>query len=64
MVTKVLNNGRYEIRSIQGMRGYKKFNGIVPADSLRTYRSVPSCSESSSDEEVVTRDDLIDLLES
>lgn len=64
IVQKVLNNGRYEIRSIKGMRGYKKFTGIVPADSLRYYRSAPNCSESSSDEEIVTRDDLIDLLES
>ncbi|CAH2223957.1 jg18393 [Pararge aegeria aegeria] len=64
IIKRVLDNGRYEIRSIKGMRGYKKFTGIVPADSLRPYRSAPNLSDSSSDEEIVTRDDLIDLLES
>lgn len=64
IIHKVLGHGRYQIKSIQGMRGYKKFLGIVAADALRPYRSAPACSETSSDEDVVTRDDLIDLLES
>lgn len=64
VIQKVLPNGRYEIRSIKGMRGYKKFVGVVAADSLRPYRSAPTCSETSSDEDIVDRDDLIDLLES
>lgn len=64
LVHKVLGNDRYEIRSVKGMRGYKKFSGVVAADALRPYHSAPQYSETSSDEDIVTRDDLIDLLES
>lgn len=64
VIQKVFSNSRYEIKSIKGMRGYKKFTGIVAADSLKAYLSAPPCSDTSSDDEIVTRDDLIDLLES
>lgn len=64
VIQRVHSNDRYEIRSVKGMRGYKKFSGIVPADALRAYRSAPDCSETSSDEDITARDDLIDLLES
>lgn len=45
IVQKVLDNGRHEIDSVKGMRGYKEFSGIVAADSLRLYRSAPDFSE-------------------
>lgn len=65
IVTKVVGNDRYRIRSIKGLRGYKNFTGLVSADSLRPYRSIAPVSDSasSSDEQLET-EDLIDLLES
>lgn len=65
VVTNVVGNDRYRIRSIKGLRGYKSFTGLVPADSLRPYRSIAPMSDSasSSDEQLET-EDLIDLLES
>lgn len=54
---------RYTINSIQGIKGYRKFNAVVPADSLRPYKPSVSDSSTESDHEV-DRDDLIDLLES
>lgn len=63
-IDNVLNNDRYQIKSVKGMRGYKKFTTVVAADSLRPYHGAPDPNEASSDEDVVTRDDLIDLLES
>ncbi|CAH2093270.1 unnamed protein product [Euphydryas editha] len=65
IITKVLGNDRYRIRSIKGLRGYKNFTGLVSADSLRPYRSIAlvSDSASSSDDQLET-EDLIDLLES
>ncbi|CAK1554040.1 unnamed protein product [Leptosia nina] len=65
IVTKVLGNDRYKIRSIKGVRGYKSFMGLVSADALRPYRSIAPVSESdSSGDEQVETEDLIDLLES
>lgn len=63
-VTKVYRNDRYQIRSIKGMKGFKRFTAVVPADSMRPYKSSVSYdSDSGSDGEIV-RQDLIDLLES
>lgn len=65
VITQVVGNDRYRIRSIKGLRGYKAFTGLVAADSLRPYHSMVSVSDSasSSDEQLET-EDLIDLLES
>lgn len=54
---------RYTINSIQGVKGYKKFNAVVAGDSLRPYKSSVPDSSTDSDHEI-DRDDLIDLLES
>lgn len=65
IVVKVLGNDRYRIRSIKGLRGYKKFTGLVSADAIRPYRSAAPMSDSeSSNNEQVETEDLIDLLES
>lgn len=65
LVVKVLGNDRYKIRSIKGLRGYKKFMGLVSADAIRPYRSVAPMSDSgSSTDEQLETEDLIDLLES
>lgn len=65
MIIKELGNDQYKLRSIKGLRGYKKFTGLVSGDSLRPYRSVASMSDSASsvDEQLET-EDLVDLLES
>lgn len=65
IITKVIGKDRYRIRSIKGLRGYKNFTGIVAADSLRPYygAALVSDSTSSSDDQLDT-EDLIDLLES
>jgi transposase InsO family protein len=65
-VTKVLTDiDRYEITSVKGMKGYKKFQAVVAADALRPYRGAfRDSSESDSQNSEVERDDLIDLLES
>lgn len=65
IVSKVIGNDRYRIRSIKGLRGYKSFTGLVASDALRPYYSVAPISDSasSSDEQLET-EDLIDLLES
>lgn len=65
VITKVVGNDRYQIRSIKGIRGYKSFTGLVASDSIRPYRSIAPASDSasSSDEQLET-EDLIDLLES
>lgn len=65
IVTKVVGNDRYRIRSIKGLRGYKAFTGLVAADSLRPYHStVPISDSASSSDEQLETEDLIDLLES
>lgn len=65
VVIKVLGNDRYRIRSIKGLRGYKQFTGLVPADAIRPYKSVAPMSDSaSSADEQLETEDLIDLLES
>lgn len=65
IITKVVGNDRYHIRSIKGLRGYKKFTGLVSVDSLRPYQSVASFSDSaSSTDDQLETEDLIDLLES
>ncbi|KAJ8920492.1 hypothetical protein NQ315_005361 [Exocentrus adspersus] len=48
-VVRALGNDRYEIRSIKGLRGYKKFETVVAADSLRRYCSTPGASSSDTD---------------
>lgn len=63
-VTKAEQNiDRYEITSIKGMKGYRRFNAVVRGETLRHYKSSVSDDSSGSDREV-DRDDLIDLLES
>lgn len=65
IITKVVGNDRYRIRSIKGLRGYKNFTGLVSADSLRPYHSVAPASDSaSSSNDQLDTEDLIDLLES
>lgn len=64
-VTQTLLNDRYQIRSVKGMKGYKKFAAIVAADALRPYKSTVSyCTDSDSEADIVDTQDLIDLLES
>lgn len=55
VIAKVLGNDRYKIRSIKGLKGYKKFETVVASDSLRQYNSTPgaSSSDSSSEDESV-----------
>lgn len=65
IVSKVIGNDRYRIRSIKGIRGYKSFTALVASDSLRPYRSIAPMSDSaSSTDEQLETEDLIDLLES
>lgn len=65
IITRVVGNDRYRIRSIKGLRGYKAFTGLVAADSLRPYHStVPVSDSASSSDEQLETEDLIDLLES
>lgn len=65
IVTRVIGNDRYRIRSVKGLRGYKSFTGLVSADSVRPYRSMAPVSDSaSSSDEQLDTEDLIDLLES
>lgn len=52
VITQILGHDRYEIRSIKGLRGYKKFKTAVAADSLRRYHSIPGDSSSESDDEL------------
>ncbi|XP_037295944.1 uncharacterized protein LOC115444529 isoform X1 [Manduca sexta] len=65
-IVKVCLNDRYEIRSIKGMKGYKKFVAMVPAEALRLYKSSVNYDTDSadSDKDIVETQDLIDLLES
>ncbi|CAH1969923.1 unnamed protein product [Acanthoscelides obtectus] len=61
-IKKVLGNDRYEITSLDGLKGYKRFRAIVAADSLREWKGgVVDITESES--EVNSTDELIDLLE-
>ncbi|KAJ8967975.1 hypothetical protein NQ317_000799 [Molorchus minor] len=68
---KVLPNDRYEIISLQGVKGYKRFKAVVAVDALRRYQS-GACAggvvsgDDSSDGDIAEsgRQDLIDLLES
>ncbi|CAH1994739.1 unnamed protein product [Acanthoscelides obtectus] len=61
-IKKVLGNDRYEITSLEGLKGYKRFRAIVAADSLREWKGgVVDITESES--EVNSTDELIDLLE-
>ncbi|KAJ8910137.1 hypothetical protein NQ315_016106 [Exocentrus adspersus] len=69
-VIKVLGNDRYQITSLQGVRGYKRFKAVVAVDALRKYQSGAvnvgeESGEDSEDSEVDRsgRQDLIDLLE-
>ena len=65
IITQVVGNDRYRIRSIKGLRGYKSFTGLVAADSLRPYTSVaPVTDSASSSDDQLETEDLIDLLES
>lgn len=68
IVVKVFDKDRYKINSVKGMKGYRKFDTIVAADSLRPvsrFRKNESSEESSdSESNIRDRDDLIDLLES
>lgn len=65
VISKILGNDRYQIRSIKGLRGYKKFLGIVASDAIRPYRSIaPVVDSASSSDEQLETEDLIDLLES
>ncbi|CAH1990254.1 unnamed protein product [Acanthoscelides obtectus] len=60
-IKKVLGNDRYEITSLEGLKGYKRFRAIVAADSLREWKGgVIDISEIES--EVNSTDELIDLL--
>lgn len=64
-IIQVCLNDRYKIRSIKGMKGYKPFVAMVPADALRPYKSsVNYETDSDSDGNIVDTQDLIDLLES
>ncbi|CAK1597720.1 unnamed protein product [Parnassius mnemosyne] len=65
-IIQVYLNDRYKIRSVKGMKGYKSFVAMVPAGSLRPYKSSIGYETDSadSDKEVVDTHDLIDLLES
>lgn len=60
-VTKSLGNDRYEIIAIKGIKGYKRFKSVVAADSLRKYTNNLDIS---TDSDVNSTDELIDLLES
>lgn len=59
-ITKALGNDRYEIVPLKGIKGYKKFKTVVAAESLRKYTNK---LEISSDSDVNSTDELIDLLE-
>lgn len=48
LIVKSLGQDRYRIRSVKGLRGYKKFETVVAADCLRYYSSTPGASSSSS----------------
>ncbi|KAJ8932980.1 hypothetical protein NQ318_011197 [Aromia moschata] len=69
-VDKVLENDRYEISSLQGVRGYKRYRVVAAADALRRYQigAFKADDGSADDSEDSERDqsgrqDLIDLLE-
>lgn len=65
VISKVLCNDRYQIRSIKGMRGHKSFQGLVSSDAIRPYRSLaPMTDSASSSDEQLETEDLIDLLAS
>lgn len=65
IISKIMGNDRYKIRSVKGLRGYKAFTGLVAADSLRPYVSmVPLSDSASSSDDQLETEDLIDLLES
>lgn len=66
VVEKLFEGDRYRIRSVKGMRGYKNFSTLVAVDALRPFKSMQGGGETdeSDDEQVQTREDLIDLLES
>lgn len=70
-ITKVLGNDRYELASLQGVRGYKWFKAVAAVDSLRRYlggaitAGAESCEDSDDSERRRSgNQDLIDLLES
>ncbi|XP_066258249.1 uncharacterized protein [Euwallacea similis] len=64
-ISKVLENDRYEIVSLKGIKGYPRYSAVVAANTIRGYKSgaIPE-SDTSSDSEVNSTDELIDLLES
>lgn len=61
-VVKVIGNDRYEIAALKGMKGYKNYKATVPAEQLRNYKG-GVISETDSDTEVDSTDELLDLLE-
>lgn len=66
-VVKVLDNNRYQITAVHGVKGYKNRRFMVAGDSLRRYRSAVSIGldvTKLNDSERMETDDLIDLLES
>ncbi|CAH1976055.1 unnamed protein product [Acanthoscelides obtectus] len=61
-IKTVLGTDIYEIKSLDGLKGYKRFRAIVAADSLREWKGgVVDITESES--EINSTDELIDLLE-
>lgn len=63
-IQKILGNDRYIISSIKGMKGYKKYQATVSSDSLRRFvNEDDSSSTESSESQVDSTEELIDLLE-
>lgn len=54
---------RYTICSVEGMKGYKKFNAVVHDIALRSYKAVVSDADSSCSDREVDKNDL-DLFKS
>lgn len=64
-ISKVFENDRYEIVALKGMKGYRRYSAVVAADTIRKFKSGAIIeSDTSSDSDVNSTDELIDLLES
>lgn len=64
-VSKVFENDRYEIVALKGLKGYQRYSAVVAADTIREFKSgAITESDTSSDSEINSTDELIDLLES
>ncbi|KAB0791159.1 hypothetical protein PPYR_02959 [Photinus pyralis] len=62
-ITRVFGNDRYQIAALKGMKGYQRYTALVAADALRKFQSGTAIESESSDSDVNSTDELVDLLE-